>query len=453
MLRWSPFISPLRNPIRSLGLVFIIWKTLLLLIALVSPGAGYDTSTAILLSSSQHHQSPVDRLVQNLVRWDAFYYVKVAERDYLWEQEWAFSWGLTRVIGAIARTLGGHQPPSIQTVALVGICVAHISHFLAVLALYDLTRHVTRSHESDRLAFVTATLHIFSPAGLFLSSPYSEPVFALLNITGNLCYVLSMRSAPGQGLSPHETDVWILAAGLCFGAACTVRGNGLLSGLTLAYHTIMILRDAVTQGLTPSHVRRMTSGILAGFLTGMGAVIPQFIAYRHYCQTRHEGVLRPWCTKLLPSIYSWVQQYYWNNGFLRYWKLSNVPLFIIAAPVMYLLLQWDLRPYLRNRRSPNTRMSTTQRAESLVMKKCLICLMIPQVTLALLALTNFHIQIITRLASGYPLWYMAVAMWLISSPNVVEKKRPSVSASLVVRFMVVYAMVQGALFANFLPPA
>jgi GPI mannosyltransferase 2 len=70
-----------------------------------------------------------------------------------------------------------------------------------------------------------------------------------------------------------------------------------------------------------------------------------------------------------------------------------------------------------------------------------------------MALLSYHVQVITRLSSGYPLWNI----WLISSieasgrKDVVESYdfRPKT----IVRWMVIYAMVQGALFASFLPPA
>ena len=78
---------------------------------------------------------------------------------------------------------------------------------------------------------------------------------------------------------------------------------------------------------------------------------------------------------------------------------------------------------------------------------------VPQLALALLALTNYHVQVITRLSSGYPLWY-----WWLASTILSEKRGGSPRASLLkpyvlLRWMVVYAVTQGGLFASFLPPA
>jgi GPI mannosyltransferase 2 len=69
-----------------------------------------------------------------------------------------------------------------------------------------------------------------------------------------------------------------------------------------------------------------------------------------------------------------------------------------------------------------------------------------QVILASLAITNYHIQIITRLSSGYPLWYWWLADMLSHSKTARFGKNAII-------FMVMYATIQGVLFASFLPPA
>jgi phosphatidylinositol glycan class V len=80
-------------------------------------------------------------------------------------------------------------------------------------------------------------------------------------------------------------------------------------------------------------------------------------------------------------------------------------------------------------------------------------LALPQLVLAVAAITSFHVQIVNRLASGYPTWYLMVATWLIDqdgSSSSVNSRRHS---QWVIRGMLVYAIAQGMLFANFLPPA
>lgn len=93
----------------------------------------------------------------------------------------------------------------------------------------------------------------------------------------------------------------------------------------------------------------------------------------------------------------------------------------------------------------------------------------PQLALAIMAITNYHVQIITRISSGYPVWYFWLAYNLLESGKDVSggtiKKSgtglrwnslwQSASGweSIVVRYMVMYGLIQGVLFASFLPPA
>jgi hypothetical protein len=87
--------------------IFILWKTVLLGLAAFCPGPGYDTSALMLIDPSINRHtnfsslSRFDRLTLNLFRWDALYTVKAAERGKLHEQEWAFSWAYSRLLGAV----------------------------------------------------------------------------------------------------------------------------------------------------------------------------------------------------------------------------------------------------------------------------------------------------------------------------------------------------------------
>ena len=87
------------RPIATLIAIFCSWKFLLLLIALTAPGRGYDTSTT-LLGSTDH------AIIEKLVRWDAIYFKRIAHRGYVFEQEWAFGWGFTRLMSRLAERNG-----------------------------------------------------------------------------------------------------------------------------------------------------------------------------------------------------------------------------------------------------------------------------------------------------------------------------------------------------------
>lgn len=100
-----------RHPLTSLMGLFVVWKALLLLIALLSPGPGYDTSTTLrnLNQLPRADRSTIPRpasgrLPRNLARWDALYFVSTADRGYFYEQEWAFGAGFSSLLHQINKS-------------------------------------------------------------------------------------------------------------------------------------------------------------------------------------------------------------------------------------------------------------------------------------------------------------------------------------------------------------
>ena len=50
-----------------------------------------------------------------------------------------------------------------------------------------------------------------------------------------------------------------------------------------------------------------------------------------------------WCHARIPLPYGYVQDKYWNVGFLRYFELRQLPNFLLAAPALYLVLAHSAR--------------------------------------------------------------------------------------------------------------
>lgn len=103
---------------------------------------------------------------------------------------------------------------------------------------------------------------------------------------------------------------------------------------------------------------------------------------------------------------------------------------------------WDL---LRDPRMLHGHSSETAPETATIQQRAVVAsLALPQLVLAVLALTSYHVQIITRISSGYPLWYIWLATKVRDDPK---------RASVILRWMIIYAMVQAGLYALFLPPA
>lgn len=487
---------------RALLKAFLAWKAFLLSIVLASSFfSSYDSSTSLALDLGPDHapdspplpSSLADAIATRLTRWDAIYFTAIAHRGYLYEQEWAFGPGLpyfvSKVLLPLTSALGLRLPRTRKTAALASIAAANASHLAAVLLLYALVCRVFPRRRN--LALTAGLLHVISPAGMFLSAPYAESSFAALSFAGCLIYVApDLVPAPAsiqRGLS-------LVISGALFGLATACRTNGMLNGVVFAVELLSLLYGVLTERRGSALTRLcgalplLVPTVVGGILVASGSVIPQALAYARYCSGASDP--RPWCGNLVPSIYAFVQEHYWyvppghpaswgshavadstrNTGFLRYWTLPNLPLFLLAFPMLTILLA-----------SSSTVIPQVLPSLSTLPARLLLSMSIAQALLALLTITSYHVQIVTRLASGYPVWYIWLAAAL--SPAKAEGPggaggkggghgdkagaggevgdervlRPGLSGGRygrgIVKYMVLYATVQGVLFCCFLPPA
>ncbi|KAM5504446.1 ER membrane glycoprotein subunit of the GPI transamidase complex-like protein [Microsporum canis] len=234
---------------------------ILLLVVLASPGLGYDTSTALLLSPEGEHVRHsagsvawmISRVGYRLARWDSIYFLKLAQRGYVFEQEWAFGYGYTRFLSFL---LPGSLK-SLQHLAVAGVILSHLCHYLSVLVLYKLSQATFKSDRSNSnaLPFLASALHIITPAGAFLSAPNGEAPFSFLNFLGYYTFITGLNDER-QG-SYCLRDLKLLSAGALFAAATTVRSNGLLSGLLFVYDAVFGLQQIITHGLSWHVLRRL----------------------------------------------------------------------------------------------------------------------------------------------------------------------------------------------------
>src|SRR5690349_2233443 len=138
-------------------------------------------------------------------------------------------------------------------------------------------------------------------------------------------------------------------------------------------------------------------------------------------------------------------------GLFRYWTLSNLPLFLLAAPMLAILTISGIQAL----QSP---IVVSKKSKELEWDNFLLQrLAIPQLILAGLALTTFHVQIVNRISSGYPIWYLYLADNLAEAvlpSGIVKSNRFAKKLfDAAPRIGIMYAIVQAVLYAAFLPPA
>ncbi|RKL14989.1 GPI mannosyltransferase 2 [Fusarium oxysporum] len=388
------------NPISSLIAAFTAWKGLLLAIALgASVGPDYDTSTSLFFNIVHGPATPVPALATRLTRWDALYFMHDAVKGKVYEQEWAFGIGLPAVVRGINELFGLEGWD-----AIIAIAISHVSHIIAVLSLYQLTIVLCNDR---KLAYLAAAVHILSPGGLFLSAPYAESTFACLSFVGNLLFALSLKASPDS----LRRNISVIGAGLLYGVSCIFRSNGLFGGVLFAVEAIKGL-TALLGGFTFSKALRLVAPIIGGLFVAVGFVAPQILA--------------------------WMR----NVGFLRYWTPNQIPLFLLAAPMLTILIKSGTEVMREPSRGLRAMISGTDE-QCRVLVRTLASV---QTLLAVLAITNYHVQIISRISSAYPVWYWWVASCLM------DRQRQNLGYGIIM-FISMYAMIQGGLFASFLPPA
>lgn len=181
--------------------------------------------------------------------------------------------------------------------------------------MFRLLNLLMRNRRDSRVPFIASILHIMSPAGLFLSAPYTESIFAAVNFAGLLSYSQARIAVELNSKQTLREDILLLNAGAFFAAATWIRSNGLLSGLVFVYDVALCVPKVLKMQLSSNEFRKLAVTCVAGITMAMGLIVPQYIAYQEYCITESNLGVRPWCHKTIPSIYTWVQSHYWWVSF------------------------------------------------------------------------------------------------------------------------------------------
>lgn len=163
-------------------------------------------------------------------------------------------------------------------------------------------------------------------------------------------------------------------------------------------------------------------------------VIP-FISFQYAAFTSFCGVIsyRPWCDSWAPSIYSFVQSHYWNNGFLRYFTAQQIPNFFLASPMLFLAV-FGFYMFFKSFKSVRI-LIDDQKSPYFLM----------WFILSLICFTSFHVQIITRFISFVPPLYWSFSRIYNSSSNLLRL--------VLIFYLLVFSMTGSVLFSLFYPPA
>ncbi|ORX95224.1 mannosyltransferase [Basidiobolus meristosporus CBS 931.73] len=436
----------------------------------------YDSSVDLILPtfSKSFIQAILKRTMVAFVRWDAFYFMHVAEEGYVYEQEFAFFPMLPVLMRGLSDSV--FRPLQIffdrkLLLALSGILISNLAFALAAVALYHLSYSIFKK---EKFALISALCFCITPSCMFMSSMYTESLFALFSFVGMDLYV-------------HK-HFW--SAAVVWALGTSTRSNG------ITYAGFFIF-DLCIKNRTKSsrvYMAQVAKAVGLSIVTMLGMMSFQLYGYVSYCVNQNDP--RPWCEYRIPSIYSFVQEEYWNCGFLRYYEWKQIPNFLLAAPMVILSLSgiwcyaahdWfrffsvgikdrtsskryegpypvkttkehqhvrkamNARPVMLSpirRISANTNPPKTAALEGLFYTDALLPFIYLWGVLLAYCTLAMHIQVITRFFSCMPTVYWFAAHVLVQDP-----KHHEMSIRLVLFYFITYGLTGIVLFSNFLPPA
>ncbi|MBW0518724.1 hypothetical protein O181_058439 [Austropuccinia psidii MF-1] len=267
---------------------------------------------------------------QGLVRWDTLHFIKMASHGgRLVEQDWAFGNGIVWILQLgdwIGRSIFDDQATVICT-SLLAISASVGSTVLLSLLTFELTKSI-------KFTSLVGLLHIFSPSPSTQVVPYTEPFYAFFSFLASYRY--ARLSNPSSSKRFHaKLTIAIFAA-----IATTLRSIGIIQA-SFWISDWLDNSKKLTSNKFKNPKKRLFDMIINSIqtfilvlITSGPFLLDQYLGYREFCMVEFQ-LVRPWCSNLIPSIYNFVQSHYWDVGFLRYWTVSQSPLFLLSAPVYW----------------------------------------------------------------------------------------------------------------------
>lgn len=335
-------------------------------------------------------------------RWDALWAAHVAQKGYEHEQQLVVFPG-TPLMGWLLNR---------ECPELAGVAIGALSHALAGVFV---RRSAERATGRPAIGARAACLWALAPSSPFQSCLYAEAPFGLAAHA-------SVSSLLGGSR---------LSAGALAVAAASLRSNGCLLFLPLLAEC--------APSIGPS---------LASAAPLMPALLAQLFAALRFCATGR-GVERPeWCddgegvfmARELP--YGYLQRRYWGLGFLRFWRVEQIPNIALGLPAACVALGAAKEVAAHDPVGLFTLgLARRPRRTTAWLKPSPACLglALTWILLASLALCAMHVQVATRLLASWPgpLWFLAS----------VSSSRFRTST----RVIGCYALVGSVLFATFYP--
>ncbi|XP_047355286.1 GPI mannosyltransferase 2-like isoform X1 [Vespa velutina] len=433
-----------------------------------------------------------------LIRWDGEYFIHIAKYGYTYENMLAFYPlypATIRITAIIIRkiffVLNVHS-----SLIVAAILINYVCFIKSVSIFFDLSKIVLKN---TNIAYKAAILYCISPASIFFSAAYTESMFAYFTFYSMLKSV--------------QNNIYTIFP---LGLSTLIRSNGIINIGFFIYFRFKSMFNALTVEISSKDkisiiklcnlvikkkfIQSMFLLLIIVILTLLPFIFLQIYNYVIFCKitlnapilpthivdyaTKNNLVLQynatssTWCHAKIPMAYSYIQEKYWNVSFLNYYKLKQIPNFILAFPILYIMMKCITEFYSEHKMHFFSLGLIDIKYEKNTSEKKypaeMFVFVIHGLFLTVFCICFVHIQVSTRLlCSASPLvyWYCALSLSYVpqfenlsdsickNEENLISKwkmlfsfkQKYTLRDKLILFYFLGYTIIGCFMFVNFLP--
>ena len=331
----------------------------------------YDKSTELL---------PTKSFLDHFMSWDALFFKYIAEKKYVVEHSLAFFPLMPLLAKNLSKLLNGDA-------LISGILINNLCFCVSAILIYEVSLLLnldsflkTKKIQKETFALFVSSFFILNPVSIIYSTFYTESLFTMLILFG-IYYKLMLKD---------------LKAAFIFSIATLCRSNAIVfcTLFSVWYLPIIIL---------PLGLFQYYSLLLMWRINGK------------------------FCIRI---PYSYIQKYYWGQGFMKFYSLPMLPNFLFGLPFVFLSVYSIKRFHQINYFVSSAKFDLMRKLSMILLLK------------VILVVFFIHWNMAGRFLSFHPYLYIILADLYVSENS---KK--------IIKFFVNYMIVYAVLFSAFYPPA
>lgn len=386
----------------------------------------FDVSTELFITRIQSSKESIyhpfiKSILEGMMSWDSVYILKLSMEGITYEHEWVFApllWRFMYKLRVLINTIFQYEM-NVYDITLCYFIINCVLLYQICQISKKIVELIIRNDYLKDVSIDSNTINLFTylrPIGVISLICYSETPAQFFTFYGVYLYLSSFTKSK----TFINSKVKYLLSGVMFSVAFGIRSNCLLMG-------ILYLNDLFTL----SRKRDKLLSLFTGGILFISFIYLTYLPYFLYCPERGE-----WCNSTTKSLVSYLQVTRWNNGFLNYFTLNNIPNFIISLPtVLFIALM-------------NVTLWNIKSVRGLVYISWVY--LFTQVFF-------MNIQIITRVSSFLPITIIALSLGVyeceMKENKLVRVLNDSKFISIYLFGTFIWNFIQPMLFGAFLPPA